>query len=455
MSLKPHPTKIVESASFRAVQPPPPTYQPALAPAVIANGWLSNIQYESVVYAGMRHSQMLGHGAQRAAYFIGDGTGTGKGRQIAAIILDNWNQGRRRSVWVSKGWAMLDVCRRDLDDLRAQCIPLKPLPHTNVADGLTAFFEGVVFCSYHHLTKGRPVVCSKGHEYQVTRCTSKLAFCGLCFSPLKGNHWTCMECSDDNDRICDFCFALKAQHRVAALVEWMRGSKTVSNRAKGDGVLALDECHTAKTVTTKTAAGISLLQRCLPNARVVYASATGASSLEHLSCLYRLGLWGEGEEMKTFDQFQNFLSRGVLPEDTPASKSAPYHMMGGRLERLELLALEMKARGMYCSRSLSWKDTEFEVRSTESSQATIALYNQCVELWVSILRWIMARKANKKCGISMQAYWSAHQRFFKQLLLSAKVMLMLMKCFHALNPAVWFVFISEISHVCCVLNCRS
>ena len=154
VSLKPHPTKIVESASFRAVQPPLPTYQPALAPAVIANGWLSNIQYESVVYAGMRHSQMLGRGSQRAAYFIGDGTGTGKGRQAAAIILDNWNQGRRRSVWVSKGWAMLDVCRRDLDDLRAQCIPLMPLPHTKVADGLTAFFEGVVFCSYHHLTKG-------------------------------------------------------------------------------------------------------------------------------------------------------------------------------------------------------------------------------------------------------------------------------------------------------------
>ena len=77
--LKPHPSRVVESASFSAVQPPWPSYSPALAPAVIANGWLSDIQYESVVYAGMRHSRMLEHGSRRAGYFIGDGTGTGKG----------------------------------------------------------------------------------------------------------------------------------------------------------------------------------------------------------------------------------------------------------------------------------------------------------------------------------------------------------------------------------------
>jgi hypothetical protein len=32
---------------------------------------------------------------------IGDGTGVGKGRQSAAIILDNWLQGRRKAVWIS------------------------------------------------------------------------------------------------------------------------------------------------------------------------------------------------------------------------------------------------------------------------------------------------------------------------------------------------------------------
>ena len=87
VALKPHPTDVVESKCFRAVQAPPPSYHPALRPKLISGGRLSDIQYESVVYAGMRHSQILGDGVSRAAYFIGDGTGIGKGRQIAAIIL--------------------------------------------------------------------------------------------------------------------------------------------------------------------------------------------------------------------------------------------------------------------------------------------------------------------------------------------------------------------------------
>lgn len=86
VALKPHPTQVVESKCFRAVQAPPPSYNPALSPKLISDGSLSDIQYESVVYAGMRHSQILGDGT-RAAYFIGDGTGIGKGRQMAAIIL--------------------------------------------------------------------------------------------------------------------------------------------------------------------------------------------------------------------------------------------------------------------------------------------------------------------------------------------------------------------------------
>ena len=87
VALKPHPTHVVESKCFRAVQAPPTSYNPALSPEIIRSGSLSDIQYESVVYAGMRHSRKLGDNVSRAAYFIGDGTGIGKGRQLAAIIL--------------------------------------------------------------------------------------------------------------------------------------------------------------------------------------------------------------------------------------------------------------------------------------------------------------------------------------------------------------------------------
>ena len=38
----------------------------------------------------------------RRGWFLGDGTGAGKGRQVAGILLDNWLKGRRRAVWVSR-----------------------------------------------------------------------------------------------------------------------------------------------------------------------------------------------------------------------------------------------------------------------------------------------------------------------------------------------------------------
>src|SRR6185437_14354026 len=93
-------------------------------------GLLSDAQLESVVYAGEAHSGHLAgsytvdetwdqvaaaperkQGAVRfrRGWFLGDGTGAGKGRQVAAIILDNWLRpapakagGRRRALWISK-----------------------------------------------------------------------------------------------------------------------------------------------------------------------------------------------------------------------------------------------------------------------------------------------------------------------------------------------------------------
>jgi len=51
----------------------------------------------------------------RKGFFLGDGTGAGKGRQIAACILDNWLQGRRRHIWITKNEPLLDGCPTGLD----------------------------------------------------------------------------------------------------------------------------------------------------------------------------------------------------------------------------------------------------------------------------------------------------------------------------------------------------
>ncbi|MEA3253607.1 MAG: strawberry notch family protein [Chloroflexota bacterium] len=93
---KPHPADIVESAAMAAVDPPDVTYSPQLSKEVVTSGKLSEIQIEPVCYAGQAHSELLPNGTRRG-YFIGDGTGVGKGREIAAIIWDNWNQGRKKA----------------------------------------------------------------------------------------------------------------------------------------------------------------------------------------------------------------------------------------------------------------------------------------------------------------------------------------------------------------------
>ena len=129
----PHPSPLVQSAAMASICGPKPSYRPHLYPDLVTGGVLSAAQIESVIYAGEAHAQQLkGHfkvteqhtairvaeteeGAVRfrRGWYLGDGTGCAKGRQIAAILLDNWLKGRRRAVWVSKNDKLLEDARRD------------------------------------------------------------------------------------------------------------------------------------------------------------------------------------------------------------------------------------------------------------------------------------------------------------------------------------------------------
>ena len=68
--------------------------------SVAEEGRLSSVQTESVAYAARRFRSYLPSGA-RAGYYLGDGTGCGKGRIIAALIWHLWNGGAKRHVWLS------------------------------------------------------------------------------------------------------------------------------------------------------------------------------------------------------------------------------------------------------------------------------------------------------------------------------------------------------------------
>src|SRR3546814_3386042 len=49
----------------------------------------------------------------RQGFFLGDGTGAGKGRQLAGIVMDQWLRGNRRHLWLSDSSALIEDARRD------------------------------------------------------------------------------------------------------------------------------------------------------------------------------------------------------------------------------------------------------------------------------------------------------------------------------------------------------
>ena len=61
-----------------------------------------------------------------AGFFLGDGAGVGKGRQIAAMIKEHHAQGRKRTLWLSVSNDLRFDAERDLADIGAEKIAVFP-----------------------------------------------------------------------------------------------------------------------------------------------------------------------------------------------------------------------------------------------------------------------------------------------------------------------------------------
>ena len=414
---KPHPTSLVQSAAMAAVSHPRPAYRPKLPTRIVTESLLSDAQLESVVLAGQAHERRLpaqvrigeswetltridtlaggspAHGEPaesgpattgdgevlsspvrfRRGWMLGDGTGCGKGRQVAGLILDQWLRGNRRALWLSASDKLLEDARRDwaaLGGLESDVIPLGKVRQGHAIPAR----QGILFATYATLR-----------------------------SPARQGR----------------------RSRLKQIVEWLAGDLDEESRHAFSGLVVFDESHAmANAAGSKGSRGDVApsqqgraglrLQNALPDARVLYVSATGATTLAGLAYAQRLGLWATDET--PFEQRADFVSA----------------MESGGVAAMEVVARDLKALGLYQARALSYDGVEVELLEhalTDEQRRIYDAYANAFKIIHANLQQALEstgicsaqRTLNRNAkSAAMSAFEGAKQRFFGHLLTSMK-----------------------------------
>ncbi len=411
-SAKRHPTTLVQSAAMSAVDHRRPAARPVLPAHLVTDGTLSDAQLESVVLAAEAHSadlpglysidsdydnvRYLGPDgpqatdvarrdsasesnvtwsqptALRRGWMLGDGTGCGKGRQVTGIILDRWLQGTRRALWLSASDKLIEDAQRDWTALGGRASDIAHVNKWRQKDPIDRA-TGILFSTYATLR-------SAGRD---------------------GN-----------------------PSRLEQIIEWLAGGLDEQTRHAWNGVIVFDESHAlsgaaggkgargATAPSQQGRAGVRL-QNALPQARIVYSSATGASTIDGLCYASRLGLWGTPET------------------PFPARTDFVQAMDAGGVAALEVVARDLKALGRYQARALSYTGVEVDILEHVLTDEQTAIYNEYARAFKIIHHNLGA--ALEATGIdtgdvcnarakaaARSAFELAKQRFFSHLLTSMK-----------------------------------
>ncbi|MCY4317853.1 MAG: strawberry notch family protein [Alphaproteobacteria bacterium] len=405
-----HPTPLVQSAAMAAVPHPFPEHRPKLPTRLLSDGVLSEAQLESIVLAGAAHSRHLparyriGQGwetIQRASdyeddddngivhtqdgedlslpvrfrrgWMLGDGTGTGKGRQVAAIILDNWLQGRRRALWLSQSDKLVEDAERDWTAIGGAAHQIVSVSRFRQGIDIP-LSEGILFATYATLR-----------------------------SPARQGKMS----------------------RLDQIVKWLASSLQEHHRHAFDGVIVFDEAHAmANAAGSKSVHGDTKpsqqgraglrLQNALPDARILYGSATGASTIPGLAYATRLGLWSTDDT--PFHQRNDFVAA----------------MEKGGVAAMEVVARDLKALGLYQARALSYDGVEVDILEHPLTPSQRRIYDSYADAFkiihanvdkaleaTGIVKNDETRNSRAKAA-ALSAFESAKQRFFAHLLTAMK-----------------------------------
>jgi len=360
---RPHPTPLVETAALSDTDLPKATYKPDLPKHILKptkkSAGISNVQLEFSIYAGQAHERFLPDGTRMGA-FAGHGTGVGKGRIIASIMMDNWNKGRKKAIWLTEKQSLLNDASRDIIEM-GWSEGAKALVNLNKA----AAAGGKV----------------KAKHRDNTILFSTYSTLGQGFKKINLNK---PESFDD------------MRARINQIVEWAG--------ADYDGVIAFDESHNMansmqeqgargrKPTADKALAGV-LLQTMLPKARVIYVSATGATKVSNFAYAERLGLWGEGTSFAD--------KRAFIAEINKSGLAA-----------MEMIARGMKARGLYMAPSLSYDGVIYDRLVHELTEEQTDIYDKLAEAWQVIMRNTEAALELTNGNKSGRAKMAARGRLF-------------------------------------------
>eukprot|EP00198_Chlamydomonas_reinhardtii_P003137 XP_001692473.1 predicted protein [Chlamydomonas reinhardtii] len=384
--LRPHPDKIAETTALASVPVPPVSYKMSLPVPVLAC------------------------------------PGVGKGRQIAAAILENFAKGRTKAVWLSACGDLLHDVRRDLADIGAlgyEGVRLLDLKAVKAGQrglsGLPGWDKGILFLTYDLLISGEAGRTKRRASAAAAAARRALEAAvegaaggsgGQSGASMAGGSMGKTPEEEAEEEFGD-------GSRLAQLVEWCGG-------AAFDGLLVLDECHKAKNCLpkdaetstgtkltqkeSKTSRAVVELQRRCRDARVLYVSATGATESENLCYMERLGLWGPGTAYPGKQQFVTMLKTyGV--------------------RAMELVAMELKQNGSYLARTLSYEGVKFEMAPVRTSDDFRDMYDGACGVWQQLQKALMSSQEleGKRRKEGMGQFYGAQLRFFKQLCTAGKV----------------------------------